>query len=147
MASVNEDLHRRTETSKFVTLIAGILNSKLRRVELADAGHGMCVKIDDECRPSRIETTPGFPLGVVESTDYEVRHLSLDPGTSLVFFSDGAVEQANPEGSQYGFEGVLACLAAVRGRELLVECLLNGVRAHAEGPLADDLTVAALWVD
>ena len=147
MASVNEDLHRRTESSKFVTLIAGILNSKLRTVELADAGHGLCVYIPHECQPSEIETAPGFPLGIVESTDYEVSHLSLETGDSLVFFSDGAVEQTNPEGSQFGSEGVLASLVGAHDKELLVECLLSSVRVHADGPLADDLTVAALWVD
>jgi phosphoserine phosphatase RsbU/P len=147
MASVNSDLHRRTESSKFITLIAGIVNSKLRTVELADAGHGLCVYAPSEHQPYRLETTPGFPLGVVDITEYEIRNLNLDPGSSLVFFSDGAVEQTNSLGSQFGLEGVLASLTASPNKDQLVECLLNGVREHAEGPLADDLTVAALRVD
>jgi len=147
MASVNADLHQRSEASKFVTLIAGIFDTDRRFVELADAGHGLCVYAPDESQPRRIETTPGFPLGVVEEADYEVKCLDLDPSTSLVLFSDGAVEQANPEGDQHGLEGVLACLAAARSRDLLVDRLLDGVHEHAAGPLADDLTVAAVWVD
>ena len=147
MASVNADLHLRTEASKFVTLIAGVIDTDRRAVELADAGHGLCVYLPETSQPSRIKTTPGFPLSIVEAADYEVTHLNLDPGASLVFFSDGAVEQANPEGSQYELKGVLACLAAACDRELLVECVLDGVRAHAAGPLADDLTVAAVWIE
>lgn len=147
MASVNADLQRRSEASRFITLIAGILDTERQAVELADAGHGLCVQATDKGQPRRIETTPGFPLGIVPEADYEVTHLGLDPGSSLVFFTDGAVEQTNPDGAQYGFEGVLACLAAASGQDSLVDRLLDGVRTHAAGPLADDLTVAAVWID
>lgn len=147
MAAVNADLHQRTDASKFVTLLGGVINVQHRTVQLADAGHGLCVLAPNGGQPHRIDTTPGFPLGVVEEADYEMKQLDLESGSSLVFFSDGAVEQANPEGSQHGLEGVLACLGAAHDADSLVESLLSGVRAHAAGPLADDLTVAAIWID
>lgn len=147
MARVNTDLHQRSEASKFVTLIAGVVDTARRVIHLADAGHGLSVHAPGDRTPSRIETEPGFPLGVVESADYEVMQLSLEPGSSLVLFSDGAVEQTNPQGVQFGLRGTLDCLAAARSREALVQGLLEGVRNYAAGPLADDLTVAAVWIE
>ena len=147
MASVNTDLHQRSEASKFVTLIAGIVDGGGRAIELVDAGHGLSVHIRGTDAPTRVETDPGFPLGVVETADYEVHELRLHSSSSLVLFSDGAVEQTNPDGEQLGVDGVLACLAGELGRDSFVKVLLDRVRTHAAGPLADDLTVAAVWVD
>ncbi len=147
MALVSTDLHQRSEASKFVTLIAGIVDVREGTIKLVDAGHGLSVHVRGKDAPTRVETEPGFPLGVVETAEYEVHELRLQPRSSLVLFSDGAVEQTNPDGQQLGVDGVLACLAGELGRESLVKGLLNGVRAHAAGPLADDLTVAAVWVD
>ncbi len=147
MALVNSDLHQRSEASKFVTLIAGIVDSGEGAVELADAGHGLSVHVPRTGAPQRVDTDPGFPLGVVEDGEYEVQKIRMHPGSAMVLFSDGAVEQSNPEGTQYGFEGVLACLGGGAGRDSIVQRLLDGVRTHAAGPLADDLTVAAVWVE
>ena len=147
MASVNRDLHARSESSKFVTLAAGIVDSGQQELTLVDAGHGLCVYAPGQGEPIRVETSPGFPLGVVAETEYEVKQLYIEPGSSLVLFSDGAAEQTNPDGEQYGLEGVLSCLAAATTRDELVERLLDGVRSYAQGPLADDLTVAAIWAE
>eukprot|EP00913_Durusdinium_trenchii_P006448 g6060.t1 len=147
MSSVNADLYKRSEASKFITLVAGVVDSDSRTIELADAGHGLCVHVPGQDAPKRVETTPGFPLGVVETADYEVHQVRVHPGSSMVVFSDGAVEQTNPDGHQYGIDGVLTCLTGDLARESSVERLLASVRTHAAGPLADDLTVAAIWIE
>ena len=84
---------------------------------------------------------------MVETAEYEVHELRMQPGSSLVLFSDGAVEQTNPEGDQHGIDGVLTSLTGDMGRQSIVQRLLDSVRAYAAGPLADDLTVAAVWID
>ena len=147
MASVNADLYQRSESSKFVTLVAGVVDPARGRVELADAGHGLAVHVPGTGTPARVETDPGFPLGVVETAEYEVHELSMQPGASLVLFSDGAVEQMDADGKQHGLDGVLACLSGDLGRDSLVQRLSERVRAYAAGPLADDLTVAAVWIE
>ena len=146
MAAVNADLHQRSESSRFVTLVAGVIDADAHTVQLADAGHGLSVYVPEGGDPARVEATPGFPLGIVDTAEYEIKRLELAPGSSLVMFSDGAVEQQDKSGAQYGLEGVVRCLASGGGRDDLVERVLAGVREHAAGPLADDLTVAAVWI-
>ena len=55
-----------------------------------------------------------------------------------------AVKQTDPSGIQLGFDGVLDCLSATSAKDACVDQLIEGVRNHASGPLADELTVAAL---
>jgi len=147
MVAVNADLHQRSDTSKFITLAAGVIDSDRRTLQLVDAGHGLCVYIAQNTEPARIESNPGFPLGVVDFTEYEVTHLEIAPGSSLLIFSDGAVEQPDRDGSQYGLAGVLRSLTSGSAPGELVERVLAGVREHAAGPLADDLTAAAVWIE
>ena len=147
MGAVNADLHQRSDASKFVTLAAGIIDAERCTLELVDAGHGLCVYIDEWLKPVRVESTPGFPLGVVDATEYEVTRMDLPAGSAFVMFSDGAIEQPNRDGSQFGLHGVLRSLASGSARDGIVERILAGVRDHAAGPLADDLTVAAVWIE
>jgi sigma-B regulation protein RsbU (phosphoserine phosphatase) len=147
MTLVNADLHQRSEASKFVTLIAGVIDVESQRVQLVDAGHGLCVHVSTQGSASHFKSTPGFPLGVVDSSDYNVSFLELETGSSLVLFSDGALEQTDPDGNQFGFEGVLDCLSVASSPNERVDQLITGVQTYASGPLADDLTVAALWLE
>ncbi len=147
MAAVNADLYPRTEASKFVTLIGGVIDASKRTAHIVDAGHGLCVRAAADGAHERVEAITGFPLGVVESTDYESVEVRMDFGTTLVVFSDGAVEQPDPAGVQFGVEGVLSALASSGDANGLVNAIIGGVRTHASAALADDLTVAALWLE
>lgn len=145
MAAVNADLHQRTEASKFVTLIAGILDASSRTLTIADAGHGLLLRLDAS-RAHRITPEPGFPLGVVAAAEYPALQIDVAEGDALMMFSDGAVEQQNAEGHQFGTEGVLAALDAIESPDRAVPSLLDAVKRHAAGPLADDLTAACIWL-
>ncbi|MEO0484261.1 MAG: SpoIIE family protein phosphatase, partial [Planctomycetota bacterium] len=144
VARVNTDLHGRTESSKFVTLIAGVIDPDRRTVQLVDAGHGFAIIVPAQGAPQRAASPHGFPLGVVESADYEVFEAGLEPGGRVVVFSDGAVEQPNPEGDQFGIDAVIESIGGAAASDETTAALLRDVRAHAQADLADDLTVACM---
>lgn len=144
MNAVNADLHARTETSKFVTLIAGVLDADSGALELLDAGHGLCVLIPSEGVPQRIQGQPGFPLGVVDTADYQSHTVRIADGDELLLFSDGAVEQPNPTGLQFGIEGVLAAASRVGAGSSTLKGVMDEVQRHANGPFADDMTIASI---
>ena len=124
-----------------------MIDASKRTAHIVDAGHGLCVRSAADGAHERVEAITGFPLGVVESTDYESVEVRMDFGTTLVVFSDGAVEQPDPAGVQFGVEGVLSALASSGDANGLVNAIIGGVRTHASAALADDLTVAALWLE
>ena len=141
---VNRDLCARTDPSRFVTLIAGLVDVEHASLEIIDAGHGFGVLVPPDGEPIRIDAPGGLPLGVVAEGGYESRTFPFEVGTRFVAFSDGAVEQPGPEGDQFGLERVLASIAASGSPESIVAGLHQAVRSHAQADLADDLTVAAL---
>lgn len=147
LSAVNADLHKRSDSSKFVTLIAGVIDSDKQIATLADAGHGFAILQQADGGIQKIETSPGFPLGVVGSTDYDTHEVGVPNGAGLLFFSDGAIEQPDQNGVQFGFERIFESMALVKSPCDSVSALIAGVQQYAAGPLADDLTVASIWTE
>ncbi len=147
LSAVNADLHARSDSSKFVTLIAAVFDKKKEVVTLADAGHGFAILQQADGGVQRVETSPGFPLGVVESAEYDTHEVGVPEGAGLLLFSDGAVEQPDPDGVQFGFERILASMRLVKSPRDSVAALIADVQIYAAGPLADDLTVASIWIE
>ena len=95
---------------------------------------------------SRLETG-GTILGLFEAVTYEQESLTLEPGDTLVVFSDGISEAQNPAGEDYGDDRLLACLEDNRGASPMEmrDALLVSVRAFASGATPiDDMTVLVL---
>ena len=93
--------------------------------------------------PVSLQPGDGIPLGISDGARYDTHVQPFGAGSTVVVYSDGAVEQPNPEGEQFGVEAVLRSIGAA-SRETITEALVADVRAHAQGDLADDLTVAAI---
>jgi phosphoserine phosphatase RsbU/P len=134
-------------SSHFATLVCGRLGAG-GEVEICNAGH---------CFPFHVhrgEVTPipstGLPLGLFADADYETEKVTLEPGDTLVLYSDGLTESFNRDGQQYGAPRLTGLLERVGGLPLpqLLAALLEDVRGYRTGaPVADDLTMMALRRD
>lgn len=145
ISAASMDMFQRSDPSKFVTLVAGIIDTKRGVVQTVDAGHGLCSILPRSGSPRLIETPKGFPLGIVEDTVYEVGEHPFGIGDCLVLYSDGAVEQPCPAGHQFGMGAIHDALSKSDSPQDAVTTLVTAVRDHAKGHLADDLTVASIW--
>ncbi len=144
LGKINRALQRRTVESKFVTLFYGMLSPDGTFV-YCNGGHNAPVLLRRGA-VSRLETG-GTILGLFEAVTYEQESLTLEPGDTLVVFSDGISEAQNPAGEDYGDDRLLACLEDNRGASPMEmrDALLVSVRAFASGATPiDDMTVLVL---
>jgi serine/threonine protein phosphatase PrpC len=94
---------------------------------------------------SELTTDPHCPLGIGLNDRIEVHEISLDPGDSVVLYSDGVIEARSPDGVDFELDR----LEAVIEREdlqqapppTLVRNVIEEVKSHCRGPLRDDATV------
>ena len=142
--NLNKFIHEHTETQTFITMVAGIYDPAGRTVELADAGHGLCCSCPSAAPPSRLELDGGLPIGVTDDFAYDSTTIPFPHGARLVMFSDGVIEQTNPENAQFGIDRALEALRPAQDPAADVLALVHAVQAHAQGPLADDLTVVSI---
>ena len=98
----------------YLTLFLGILD--LRNLELAYASAGIH-RVPLVLSGGRLEelfTQSDFPIGHVESHEYETHRRQLGPGDSFLFVSDGVVE-ADHDGEAYGIARLKAEVLRLAG--------------------------------
>ena len=144
LASANEVVCDEIEPGKFVTLLYALLDPAAREVACASAGHPPARVV----HPSGEVTTvgsPGLALGIEPGQEYPHERVRLEPGSTVVLFTDGVIE-ARREGELYGEERLEGLLASRRGlaAQELAEAILADCRAFAGGELGDDCAIVCL---
>jgi len=89
----------------------------------------------------------GLPLGLFCQERFKPVSLALEPGDTLLMYSDGLTEARDAAGEEFGRERLLALAAesSALSPEKLVAACVRGARGHQKGaPRTDDLTVMAL---
>jgi phosphoserine phosphatase RsbU/P len=133
-----------TISGQFATLVAGRADAR-GHIEIVSAGHPPILVLGGD-EVSRIESG-GLPLGMFCDTCFPTQSLELQPGQSLLFYSDGVTESRNPAGEEYGVER-LAQFSSRNCRhspaELVGSCLQELREFSAAQPRSDDLTMMAL---
>jgi sigma-B regulation protein RsbU (phosphoserine phosphatase) len=144
MEHVNKTLIRRSIQSRFATVVFGVL-SKDGTLVYCNAGHNPPVLLTKS--GSRRLETGGLILGLFPQATYEEEMMQLEPGESLVVFSDGVTEAWNSAGEDYGEERLLQCLTEAKSAhpEAFLECVLASVRRFTAGAAStDDVTALVL---
>lgn len=85
-------------------------------------------------------------LGAFRRWTCTEQQVSLDPGDTLVVYSDGVTEAEAPSGEEFGEERLVGCLRDNRGQsaQSLVECIVDRVGEFSRGSRNDDVTVVAI---
>jgi phosphoserine phosphatase RsbU/P len=133
-----------TIAGQYATLICGRAGSS-GELEIASAGHLPALLV----RRNGVEelTSTGLPLGMFCTAQYGVRQLRLDPGDSLLLFTDGISETRGMVGSEYGVERLSIIAGEQYGRpphEFLGQCLRDLEDFAAGKRQADDQTLMVI---
>jgi serine phosphatase RsbU (regulator of sigma subunit) len=118
-----------------------------RQADVTNAGHLGPYRIS----AGRVESlsSPCFPLGVSERTDFPTRTCSLARGDRLVLLTDGLIEAASSSGEPFGYDNFEALLKEGTDSEAerLKETILEALASHTGSvPPDDDRTLVILTV-
>ncbi len=145
MREMNAMLAPKTSPSKFATVVAGVLDPATGEVEYTNAGH-VAPLVVSKSGVAQLTTTD-MVIGLFPAAQYRTQTLKLDPGDSLVLFTDGVTEAENDKEEQLGLPPVanlLSGMHAVSAPRLLVS-IEQCVREHLGGvPANDDVTMLAV---
>jgi serine phosphatase RsbU (regulator of sigma subunit) len=100
LAEANEVLFTYIPPNMFVTCFYCILEPKTGSLTYANAGHNLPLR---RCEGGVEELRArGMPLGLMPGMDYEEKETILEPGDSVLFYSDGLIEAHDPKGEMFG---------------------------------------------
>jgi sigma-B regulation protein RsbU (phosphoserine phosphatase) len=148
---VNRALGRDTADDMFMSMFVCVLDPHSREFHYANAGHTRPVLLRGGSGETEDYRVTGVALGVEADSDYEERGpFRLDPGDTIVMFSDGLTELRNGD-EQYGRARVIETVrkhAHGTAPELL-EGIFDDALGWSSGEErhADDVTVAVLRAD
>ncbi|MGH9745919.1 MAG: SpoIIE family protein phosphatase [Candidatus Acidiferrales bacterium] len=133
-----------TFAGQYATLICGRA-SRRGELEIASAGHMPLVLVTKE-GVKHIHAT-GLPLGMFAKSPYAVQCVRLEPGDSLLLYTDGISEARNAKGAEYGVKRLSSVAGERHGwvpQELLAACLRD-IDGYSSGTKqADDQTLMVL---
>lgn len=133
------------ESGMFASLFVGVLNPETGRLAYVNGGHEPALVIAGaQIREQLIATGP--VVGAMPNSRFEVGTTVIQPGETLVGYTDGVTEALSPEQTVFGRDRF--CRLACRGKgcaSRLIDDLKGELFAHIrDAPQYDDITLVAL---
>lgn len=144
VARANEVFTDCTMPAYYATLVCGRARPS-GAIELCNAGHCPPLLIANG-EVTGIDAT-GLPIGIFCREQYAAREVQLQPGDSLLLYTDGLTESRSPYDAEYGADR-LSRVAGARHSltpQALTAACIDDARSFRGGrPKPDDLTVMAI---
>jgi serine phosphatase RsbU (regulator of sigma subunit) len=146
---INRHLCYLQPVAPFVTAFFAQINCELGSITYCNAGHFPPILVRQDGRTNLLEK--GGPLlGALEGAEFQSGELMLEPGDTLVAYSDGVLECRNTAGEEFGVDRLIASLleAKQQSAEATLMMLLAAVQDFANGsPLLDDVSLTLIQRD
>jgi phosphoserine phosphatase RsbU/P len=105
VGAVNRLLTESTGPASFVTAVFGVLETATGKFSYVNCGHNPPLLLHANGVSDRLEGS-GLVLGVLGDTQFEMLHIHLLPGDTLVLYTDGVVEAGEEMGAELGERGL-----------------------------------------
>jgi serine/threonine protein phosphatase PrpC len=150
-----EDLYRSIDDAvadqfgdeSYVTAQLATLDLSTGSLRSICAGHPEPLLLRDRTSIHELQADTQLPLGLGHR-DVAVTDLQLQPGDTLVYYSDGISEARAADGEEFGVERLKDFLVRAAASDLTpaetARRALHAVRAHHDDRLADDATLALI---
>jgi serine phosphatase RsbU (regulator of sigma subunit) len=141
LRSVNQLFYQNTTESAYATLFFAEYDDRQRRLRYANCGHlsGLLLRSDDGLE--RLAST-GTVLGLFEEWDCAIEERRLDPGDSLVLYTDGVTESFDAAGQEFGEERLIEAVRRFRRTpaQAMLQSIVDEVLAFSPAQ-RDDITL------
>ena len=145
ITKINKALSHNNEAMMFVTIFVCILNLKTGEVNYVDGGHECPLILRGGKKVEVFKKANGFPLCIDPDFDYKQFQFYLQPGDSIVLYTDGLEDAHNAADQRRTIQPTIEILEALEPNQTPVqinEILLKEVNSFI-GTAAqfDDITI------
>ena len=147
MTYSNALLAKESVNCMFVTVFYGIYNIRTGEVTYTNAGHNppYIMKANGSVQP--LPMSKDVVAGFLDDYQFTEETLQLEPGDTLLMFTDGVTEAVDPEENEYGDERLQRLLGQLVTSDCqqIIDTVKADVKAFAgEAEQSDDITLLAL---
>lgn len=147
LRELNRKLHRDIEADRFITVGCCLLDKRNSLLEFGRAGHtDMVTFVHNHIR---VFSPEGAALGILpdEFAEFESICIALDPGTTVLLFSDGITEATDASGSEFGMERLTRTFSTACEGGMSIRAVLDtitGAVTEFEQEQNDDQTLVVI---
>jgi len=145
MRRANRFFQESVEEGRYVTLFYMVLDVPARSLLYVNAGHVPPVLVRATGEVELLEEG-GVPLGLFQAPRYFEGHATLAAGDVVGLYTDGIVEQTDPDGEEYGSSRLITTLreAGDAGATELCSRVMQDVHRFGAGRQTDDRTLVVI---
>ena len=104
LREVNDLLIEDNEGGMFVTLLYAVYDPSSRELTYANGGHNSPLVVHPDGTSALFPLTDGIALGIAPDLSYKQNTVTLSPGDSVIFYTDGVTEAMNSEEEEFGLD-------------------------------------------
>jgi serine phosphatase RsbU (regulator of sigma subunit) len=145
LKTVHKHFYTSTSSDRFATLFFGSYDDRMRRMRYVNCGHCAPLLLRASGELIKLEPTATM-LGAFEEWDCTEDEVSLEPGDTLLLYSDGVTEASNAAGDEFGEDRLVRALreAAAQAADEVTREIVDAVSAFSGAARMDDITVVAI---
>jgi serine phosphatase RsbU (regulator of sigma subunit) len=142
LEETNQLLHDSSQTHHYATLFLGVYDDASGRLHYANCGHSPPFLLRAGGEVERLTPT-GMVIGLIEPWSCETAEVALQPGDTLVVYSDGATDALADDGEDFGEARLLETLQTHVEKPVaeLLGAVVDTVRRFSGSEQEDDLTL------
>ena len=143
---LNKLLYKASSASRYATLFLCIYDPDKQCLTYVNAGHNPPILIHEDGSLRSLDCG-GTVVGLLPFATYEAETIQLTTGDTLIAYTDGVSEAFNPQGEEWGADGLeAAALQSITETHItsrqLVESILKKLDTFVSGAAqADDITL------
>lgn len=115
LGHLNRHITAKAINGNFVTVFLMAYDPSTRDVTYACAGHNLPLLRRPDGAVQPLARTDGVPLGIYPNAAYSEVGFALEPGQTLLLYTDGITEARSPAGRLFGEHALRAALASSDG--------------------------------
>lgn len=142
MLQLNQVMRENSPPNKYITVFYGELDPINHIFHYVNAGHNPPVFFTNG--KAEFLTACGPVVGIIPGVKYECRQIEMHPNDLIFLYTDGVTECQDPEGNEFGEEGIVKFLDQHYDvpADDLAQMMENHIRDFSHGaPLLDDTTL------
>jgi sigma-B regulation protein RsbU (phosphoserine phosphatase) len=145
--AVNRQVYESSLADRYATVFYGVFDSATRMLRYVNAGHHCPMVIRRDNSILWLEAG-GAPVGMFPDWKYDQGVVELHPGDVILAYTDGVIEAMNPDGEEWGIDGLREAVAGCRAQtpEDIVHAIFKATDEFTHRVQTDDATVVALQV-
>jgi sigma-B regulation protein RsbU (phosphoserine phosphatase) len=145
---LNRDISKDNVNLLFITFFLGILNLRTGRMQYCNAGHNYPLLMRKSGDLEILSQTHGIPLGIREEQVFASAEIKLDPGDTLILYTDGITEALSVDGTFYSderFNELVSSRCWKKSTKEVADIIMNDVAAFVKtDERSDDITLLVL---